>query len=225
MRQVLTYCSVALLTLVGCSSDPSASTDQTRDFLGEVALDSCGGEPQPKLVRCGGDAAPGVIAAVCGDLEAESTVTVNGSLAVSGASYFAAPLRVSSCFTGFERIRADGSEDIAGDLSTGGDWLVNSSARVGGNANVGGKLDAQSAVAVRGVLHAKDVDMTNVSASTVAAAIRSNNPLYCDLAPAPATTLSRLAAVPSLDLGAALSARKRAAGRTCRRPQWPRDVY
>ena len=32
-------------------------------------------------------------------------------------------------------------------------------------------------------------------------------------------------AQPGFQLGAALSARKRAAGRTCRRPQWPRDVY
>ena len=207
MEPALAYCCIVLLTIVGCSNAPNAASDEVRGFLGDVALDSCADQAQPVLVRCGGDVAPGSIAAVCGDLEAESRVTVaGGSLAVSGHSRIAAPLHVSSCFTGFAGIRADGSEDVAGDLSTAGDWLVGSPAHVGGNANVGGKLYARNDVAVHGVLHAKDVDMTNVTASTLAETIAARDPLRCELAPTPSATISRLEAGAFVDLRYALSA-------------------
>lgn len=210
MKQASTYLGIGLIALVGCSSGPETSGYDARAFSGEVQLDSCGGQSAPRLPRCGGDAALGIIAAVCGDLTTQNTLTINGSLAVGGQSRFGSPLRVTSCFTGFGGIRADATEEVLGDLSTAADWLVNSPAQVGANALVGGKLYAKNEVAVRGVLHA-DADMTNVSASFVTEAMAPKNPLNCERAPSPAATIARLEAGAFVDLRDALAAHSEAA--------------
>ena len=206
MKRAATYLGIGLLTLAGCSSESATPDDDSRSFRGEVRLDVCAEQSEPELVRCGGDAAPGLIAAVCGDLATQSRVTINGSLFVDGQSRIASPLSVTSCFTGFGGIRADSTEEVAGDLSTAADWTVNSPAQVGANALIGGKLYAKNDVAVGGVLHAADTDLTNVSASVVAEAMAPKNPLHCELALAPSTIISRLETATFVDLRAALSA-------------------
>jgi len=211
MKLATAYLGIGLLTLAGCSSEPAAASDETRNFRGEVRLDVCEGERGPELVRCGGDAAPGLIAAVCGDFATQDRVTVNGSLAVGGQSRIASPLRVSSCFTGFGGIRAESTEEVAGDLATAFDWVVDSAARVGANVLVGGKLHARNAVAVGGVLHAAAVDMTKVSASVVVDAMAPKNPLHCELASQPSAIISGLESATFVDLRDALAAHSEAA--------------
>jgi hypothetical protein len=212
MKYAATCLGIGLLTLAACSSEPAAVGDDSRSFRGEVRLDVCDGESGPELVRCGGDAAPGLIAAVCGDFASQNRVTVSGSLAVGGRSRIASPLRVTSCFTGFGGIRAESTEEVAGDLATAGDWSVSSAARIGANALVGGRLDAKDAVTVHGVLHAEAVDTTKVSASVVAGAMAPENPLHCELASRPSAIISRLESAAFVDLRDALAtlARRRA---------------
>jgi hypothetical protein len=212
-----TYLSVTLLALsvvTGCSGDPSAPDYATQGFHGEVKLATCDMNHEPALVRCGGDAVPGIIAAVCGDLEADNTVTVTGGdFAVSGQSHLAAPLHVTGgSFTGLLGIQADNTEDVSGDLATSGDWVVSSPAHVGGDAFIGGKLEATNSVAVDGVLHVANADTQHVTAGTIKAdGTTVMTSLKCELAPAPNATIQRVEAGDFLDLGQALTAHSVAA--------------
>jgi cytoskeletal protein CcmA (bactofilin family) len=99
--------------------------------------------------------------AVCGDLAAENTLTLDprtaagadgAALVVSGRTRVGSPLRVGGAFTSVTGIEGDNTEDIAGALRTNGDWRVGSPAKVGGDATVGGLLTANNTVEVTGTL-------------------------------------------------------------------------
>ncbi len=199
--------AVSLLALVGCSGDPDAPNYDAAGFRGDVQLRACNADAEQPLVRCGGDAAPGIIAAVCGDLEADNTVTLSGgSLAVSGHTRLAAPLHVNlGSFTGFGGIQADNTQDVSGDLATAGDWVVSSPAHVGGDAFVGGALDARNQVDVGGVLHVAGADMKNVTARDVTTTGTTvTSPLHCNAAPDSQPKIAHIEAGGVVDLGHAL---------------------
>ncbi len=199
-----------ILSLASCSQNSGPLGFGPNGFSGNVELQACGlGSDDPELPRCAAAAKPGTIAAVCGDLDERNTLTVSsGSLAVSGRSRLSAPLRVNDgSFTSYGDIEADNTQDIDEDLSTAGDWSVHAPAHVGGNAVVGGSLEASNTITVKGTLHAASSDATYVSAKTVTSRdLQVDDPLACDDAPSPAAVIQSSEALGVRDLGDVLSA-------------------
>jgi cytoskeletal protein CcmA (bactofilin family) len=138
------------------------------------------------MVRCDGGVAKGHAAAVCGGLVVDNTLTVRaGSLIVGGDSRIASPLRVENgSFIGIGGIEGDNTEDVDGDLSTASNWMVTGPAHVGGNATVGGRLDARNSVRIDGVLRVASDVSSGVEATTIMNDVRDvPAPLSCEGAP------------------------------------------
>lgn len=173
-------------SLLGCSQHDEYGPPY---FRGDVDVRSCSDEAVPEALVHGSPSASGgearVVAAVCGDLEADNTLTVNaGSLAVNGRSRLASPLNVvGGSYTGFAGIQADNTHDIDGDLFTAGDWTVRSPAHVGGDAAVVGRLEATNLVTVAGTLRAAGTPPSMVNAGQMLNETPVvANPLACDTA-------------------------------------------
>jgi hypothetical protein len=161
--------SALLIALPACSSAPAehASFDALdTDYDQQIRIDvsprdhadlgRCSAQsPGPELVRCGDAASMGNAVTVCGALVAEDAMRVNlGSLVVGGDSRITASIHVGrGSFTSFGGIEGDGTEDIDGDLTTSSNWVIGAPARVGGDAFVGGRIDAREPVRVDGTLH------------------------------------------------------------------------
>ncbi len=90
-------------------------------------LRACGNAaPTPLLVRGNTEAAPGIIAAVCGNLEGHNTLTLkSGALAVSGDWTASAPARVGGAAFVNGKLEASNSVTIDGVLHTSAADLTN----------------------------------------------------------------------------------------------------
>lgn len=159
---------------VGAPYDPDGASGDRR-WQGDVDWRSCdrrGADVETSAlasaVRCASDDADdGAVLfalAVCGDLAADNTLTLQprggrapASLAVQGRTRIASPLRVAGSFTSLLGIDAHNTVEVDGNVATSGDYRVSAPARIAGDALVGGVLEAQNTVSVGGVLRANDV--------------------------------------------------------------------
>jgi hypothetical protein len=161
--------SALLIALPACSSAPADHVSleglgaeraqqigidvapRDRADLGQCATQSA----DPELVRRGDPDTVSNSVTVCGALVADDAMTIkSGSLVVGGDSRITASLRVwRGSFASFGGIESDGTEDIDGDLTTSSNWVLGAPARVGGDAFVGGRLEAHKPVRVDGTLH------------------------------------------------------------------------
>jgi hypothetical protein len=100
------------------------------EFHGDLDLRECAAEaPTTQLVRGNADPAPGVIAAVCGNLEAHNALTLTaGALVVSGDWVTSAPARVGGAAFVNGNLRASNLVTIDGVLHTNATDLANVSA-------------------------------------------------------------------------------------------------
>ena len=164
--------------------DPSNGGTTSPAFTGTVDVSACGGnQPNVPLVRCVAPAdATGVTLAVCGDLGADNTLTLDAlspanagvlALGVEGHSRTAAPLHVAGSFTSLGGIEADNTEDVSGVLSSGADLTVAAPLHVGSDAFVGGSLVANNTVSISGTLHVG----ANPSGNNVTAGSVVNDPV------------------------------------------------
>lgn len=191
--------------LVACGNDAGP---QSPFFRGDVDVRSCSGSEKAPLLDDGEANPRRVIAAICGDLQQDNTLTVsNGSLAVDGHSRIASPLNVvNGSFTGFAGIEADNTHDVAGDLATAGDWVVHSPAHVGGDARIGGQLSATNTVDVDGTLWSTGTVPERVSAGHVSSSPGPiANPLDCANARSVSDLIDGALAPGFVDFGPALS--------------------
>ena len=119
--------SFALLLLAACSSQPGTPDEGRAGFRGDMDLRACGNAaPTPLLVRGNTEAAPGIIAAVCGNLEGHNTLTLkSGALAVSGDWTASAPARVGGAAFVNGKLEASNSVTIDGVLHTSAADLTN----------------------------------------------------------------------------------------------------
>ena len=125
MNCVLLCC--ASLLLAACSGQTGAPSDVSAGLRGEMDLRQCGDvAPEGLLVRGNTEAAPGVVAAVCGTLEGRDTLIVNdGALAVSGDWVASAPARVGGAAFVNGTLAASSLVTIAGVLHTTAKDLTN----------------------------------------------------------------------------------------------------
>ncbi|MEP7053277.1 MAG: hypothetical protein ABJB12_23140 [Pseudomonadota bacterium] len=117
----------ALSLLAACSAQSSGPGEATSAFRGTVELGECAdGAPDVQLVRGNAEAAPGVIAAVCGNLDAQNALTLSkGALAVSGDWLARAPARVGGAAFVNGNLRASDQVTIDGVLHTDASNLAN----------------------------------------------------------------------------------------------------
>ncbi len=146
---------------VACSSGTSGDAIAEDPWQGDVDLRGCSAPQARFSARCtANDGEAGFALAICGDLSADNTLTIEAhdrvgdfALAVNGASRTASPLHVAG-FSSFGGIQSDNTEDITGTLRTNGALTVASPVSVGGDAYVGGILTANNTLSVSGALHA-----------------------------------------------------------------------
>lgn len=169
------------LALAACSSGSSGSNGTSdleghRTWTGDIDARSCGTDaarPDVPLLRCEAASNEATVAlAVCGDLEADNTLDVamddgRADVAVTGRARTASPVHVAGSFTALLGIDAPNTQDVRGDLSTNGDYVVSSPATIGGNAYVGGRVVANNTLDVTGTLHAPSAPGANVTAGAV----------------------------------------------------------
>ena len=192
--------SALLLALPACSTAPADSTaldglatERDQQIGIEVAprdranLGQCGAEsPEPELVRCGDAGTVSNAVTVCGALVADDAMSVkSGSLVVGGDSRITASVRVRhGSFASFGGIEGDGTEDVDGDVTTSSNWVVGAPAQVGGDAFVGGRIDAHEPLRVDGTLHvAGPVSGTVHASRTTSTGLDGRKGLSCAGAP------------------------------------------
>lgn len=190
--------ALALTAVAGCSDvsfdDP---LDRSRDaadrvWRGDVDARECDGVARsvPSAACLGVLGAPARAIAVCGDLQADNTVTLaprsgtdGAMLAVTGRSRIAAPLRVGGSFTSVGGIEANNTEDVAGTLRTGGTWSVSAPARVRGDAYAS-RLEAKNTVTIDGTLHVESSVGDGITSGALRqGAVAVVSPLDCTRAP------------------------------------------
>jgi predicted acyltransferase (DUF342 family) len=127
-------------------------------------FDACpaGGSDALPALRCAATAnAPRIALALCGDLVADNTLTLDtsgGNLVVSGTSTTSAPLTVSGDFESAGTIDARNTQQVSGSLRGGADWNTSAPVTVDGDALLAGSLNATNTVSVTGKLQAASID-------------------------------------------------------------------
>lgn len=151
---------------VACSENETGTgaTIGTSPIVGNTSsFDACpaGGSDALPALRCAAAAdAPRIALALCGDLVADNTLTLDssgGNLVVSGTSTTSAPLNVSGDFESAGTVDAKNTQQIAGSLRGGGDWNTSAPVTVGGDVLLAGSLDASNTVSVAGKLQAASI--------------------------------------------------------------------
>jgi len=171
-------------------------------WTGTVDVRACSGDAAAEPLRCvAPQGALPLALAMCGDLDGDNTLTLDArpgaegaALVVRGRSRTSAPLRVGGAFTSMLGIEARNTEDVAGPLRTGGDFIVSAPVRVGGDAFVGGVLVADNKVDVAGTLHVgqRVEEVGNVSAGEVVnGPVALPTPVDCEAVPNVAALVDR----------------------------------
>ncbi|MEO7110081.1 MAG: hypothetical protein ABI183_06560 [Polyangiaceae bacterium] len=119
-----------------------------------------GSDALPALRCAAASGAPRIALALCGDLVADNTLTLDasgGNLVVSGTSTTSAPLVVSGDFESAGTIDARNTQQVSGSLRGGADWNTSAPVTIGGDALLAGSLNATNTVTVTGKLQAAAV--------------------------------------------------------------------
>jgi predicted acyltransferase (DUF342 family) len=150
-------------------------------------FDACpaGGANALPALRCGAPAnAPRIALALCGDLAADNTLTLDGSggnLVVSGSATTSAPLVVAGDFESAGTIDARNTQQISGSLRGGADWNTSAPVTVDGDASLAGSLDATNTVSVTGKLQAASITSNQTPSVNAGQVINDAAPFTSEL--------------------------------------------
>ena len=169
--------------LLGCGAgDPfdglGGNDDGDGSPGGHIDASRCGDvDPSPERPRCvAPSGSPRVAVGLCGDLDADNTLTVETRasddvsifLAVDGSSRTASPIRVGGDWEAAGGLTSTNTSEVGGTLRVGADWAVSSPAHVAGDAFVVGSLAASNTVSIDGALHvSSSSNLDNVTAGQV----------------------------------------------------------
>jgi cytoskeletal protein CcmA (bactofilin family) len=188
---ILGIAAVAFAAAAAACTDNEMGTGTTlgsSPIVGNTShFDACpaGGSDALPALRCAATAgAPRIALALCGDLVADNTLTLDssgGNLVVSGTSTTSSPLTLSGDFESAGTIEARNTQQISGSLRGGADWNTSAPVVVDGDALLAGTLNATNTVSVTGKLQAASIDSNQTPSVNAGQVVDDSAPFTSEL--------------------------------------------